>query len=155
MATSAYEYALNLLTARPYSERNLRRKLVRREFPVAEIDAAMGRLLAAGLIDDRRYAEQFARSRFLSGGSSRRRLQQQLYTRGVPGKVADAAIDEVIDKEAVDLQEMAVRAARKKLATLSGLDSLTIRRRLYGHLARAGHSPDMIRLVMTRVLGGD
>jgi len=155
MATSAYEYALNLLTARPYSERNLRRKLARREFPVAESDSAIVRLLAAGLIDDRRYAEQFARSRFLGGGSSRRRLQQQLYARGVPATIADAAIDEVIDEEAIDLQEIAMRAARKKFASLAGLDALTVRRRLYGHLARAGYSPDMIRLAMTHALSGD
>jgi len=48
-----------------------------------------------------------------------------------------------------------MRAARKKFASLAGLDALTVRRRLYSHLARAGYSLDMIRLAMTHALSGD
>src|SRR6266550_7244153 len=144
MAISAYEHALNLLTARAYSVRNLRRKLAQKKFPPADVDATIDRLLGNGLLDDTRYAQQFARGRLLGPGASKRRIQQQLYQRGIQREVADAAIDSVIEEEFVDLDAVIEKDARKKLATLSGLDLLVVKRRLYGQLARRGYGPDDI-----------
>ncbi len=153
MATSAYEYALNLLTARPYSERNMRRKLMRRDFSPTDVESAVERLLSSGLLDDRRFAEQFVRGRLLGPGASRLRLKQQLYSRGINGELAVQAIDGVIEDESVNLDAIIEKAARKKASSMAGLDHAVIRRRLYGHLARAGYTPDMIRAVMKKVLG--
>jgi len=155
MATSPYDYALNLLTARPYSERSMRRKLMRRDFRPEDIESAIKRLVRSGLLDDKRFAEQFARGRLLGPGASRLRLKQQLYTRGISGELAVAAIDGVIEDEAVDLDAIIEKAARKKLASMPSLADAVIRRRLYGHLARGGYTPDMIRTVMKKVLGAD
>ena len=155
MSTSAYDYALVLLAARPYSELSIRRKLIMKAFPPTDVDAAVDRLRSSGLIDDRRYAEHFARGRLLGRGASRLRLRQQLFTRGIRGELADAAIDEVIDDEAVDFDAIAENAARRKVASMAGLDRVVVRRRLYGHLARAGYTPDMIRAAMKKVLGAE
>lgn len=152
MASSAYDYALTLLTARPYSERNLRRKLAQKQFAAGEADSAVERLMAIGLIDDKRYAEQFTRGRLLGGGASKLRLKQQLYTRGIDSKLAASAIDGVVDDEEIDFGVIAEKAARKKLATLAGLSEEVVKRRLYGHLARAGYSPDMIRSAMAKAM---
>jgi regulatory protein len=152
MPISAYEYALNLLTDRAYSGRNLRRKLVQKGFPPADVDATLERLLSNGLLDDSRYAEQFARGRLLGRGASKRRIRQQLYQRGIQGDVADAAIDSVIEEESVDLEAVIETDARKKLATLSGLDLPVVRRRLYAHLARRGYGPDEINAVLKKVM---
>ena len=46
MASDAYEYALNLLSARAYTVRNLRVKLTQRDFETPEIDSAIARLIA-------------------------------------------------------------------------------------------------------------
>ena len=50
MPTSAYEYALNLLTARQYTSRNLRRKIVQKGFPPIEADETIDRLTANGIL---------------------------------------------------------------------------------------------------------
>ncbi len=152
MPTSAYETALNLLTARPYTTRNLRRKLVQKEFPPAEVDAAIERLVGNGILDDSRYAAQFARGRLLGPGSSRRRIRQQLFQRGIGGEIANAAIESVIDEESVDLEAVIEKDARKKLASLSGLEPVVIKRRLYSHLARRGYDIDEINAVLKKVL---
>jgi regulatory protein len=149
---SAYDYALNLLTARPYTVRNLRRKIVQQGFAPADADATIERLVANGLLDDARYAEQFARGRLLGPGASRRRIRQQLFQRGVSAEVADAAIASVIDDESVDLAVVIEKDARKKLTSLSGLEPLVIRRRLYAHLARRGYNVDEINAVMKKVM---
>ena len=155
MAASAYETALNLLTARPYTARNLRRKLVQKEFAPDEVDAAIQRLVGNGILDDSRYAAQFARGRLLGPGSSRRRIRQQLFQRGIGGEIADAAIDSVIDEESVDLEAVIEKDARKKLASLSGLEPVVVKRRLYSHLARRGYDIDEINAVMKKVMSAD
>jgi len=152
MAASAYDYALNLLTARPYTARNLRRKLVQKGFAVPDVVATMERLLDNGLVDDKRYAAQFARGQLLGPGASKRRIRQQLYQRGIPGEVADLAIETVIEEEAVDLEAVVERDARKKAASLAGLEAVVIRRRLYAHLARRGYDIDEINAVLKKVL---
>ena len=152
MPISAYEYALNLLTARAYSARNLTRKLVQKKFDSAEVDGTIERLLGNGLLDDARYAQQFSRGRLLGTGSSKRRIRQQLYQRGIQREVADSAIDAVIQDESVDLDAVIEKDARKKLATLTGLDISVARRRLYAHLARRGHGPDEINAVLKKVM---
>jgi regulatory protein len=155
VSASAYETALNLLTARPYTARNLRRKLVQKEFAPAEIDAAIERLVANGILDDSRYAAQFARGRLLGPGSSRRRIRQQLFQRGIGSEVADAAIESVIAEDSVDLAAVIEKDARKKLAMLSGLEPPVVKRRLYSHLARRGYDVDEINMVMKKVMRAD
>jgi len=154
MAASSYEVALTLLTARQYTTRNLRRKLVQKGFAADDTDATIARLIANGLLDDARYAAAFVRGKLLGPGASKRRIRQQLYQRGIQGDVADAAIEIVIEDESVDLEAVVEKDARKKLASLAGLEPPIIKRRLYSHLARRGYNIDEINAVMKKVLKG-
>ncbi|MFN2601721.1 MAG: regulatory protein RecX [Gemmatimonadaceae bacterium] len=154
MAASAYEYALNLLTARQYTSRNLKRKLIQKGYPATDADETIDRLVANGILDDSRYAAQFARGKLLGPGASKRRIRQQLYQRGIGGEVADHAIDAVIEDEAIDLDAVVEKDARKKLASLGALEPLVVKRRLYAHLARRGYNVDEINRLMKKVLKG-
>jgi regulatory protein len=99
---TAYNYALNLLAARPYSSSALRRKLGQKEYEAADADDAIRRLLDNGLLDDAKFAEQFARSKMLSTGASTRRVTQDLYRKGIKGDIATNAIANVIDQDEID-----------------------------------------------------
>ena len=145
---SAYNYALNLLSARPYSVKALHRKLIQKEYPAADADDAVRRLVDAGLLDDAKYAEQYARSKILSTGASKRRLQQDLYRKGIKPDMATNAITQVIDDEEIDTAAVVERVARKKLAQLGDLEPLVLRRRLFGFLARRGYDVDEIKRVV-------
>jgi regulatory protein len=145
---------LTLLTARQYTTRNLRRKLLQKGIAAHDADATIERLIANGLLDDARYAAAFARGKLLGPGASKRRIRQQLYQRGIPNDVADAAIDTVIEDESIDLEAVVEKDARKKLATLGNLEPPVIKRRLYAHLARRGYDVDEINAVMKKVLKG-
>ena len=152
MAVSAHDYALNLLTARPYTARNLKRKLIQKKFPASDVEEAMERLLRSGLLDDARYAAQFARGRLLGPGASKRRIRQQLFQRGISADIADPAIQSVVEDESIDLDAVVEKDARKKLATMGNLEPFVVKRRLYAHLARRGYDIDEINAVLKKVL---
>ena len=149
---TAYNYALNLLGARPYSTSALRKKLMQKEYEPADADDAIGRLVANGLLDDRKYAEQFARSKMVTTGASKRRVQQDLYRKGIKGELATNAIANVIEQEEIDPAAVIERVAKKKLAQLGDLEPIVIRRRLFAFLARRGYELEDIKGVVARLV---
>ena len=149
---TAYNYALNLLSARPYATRALHRKLIQKEYTTADADDAIRRLVDNGLLNDEKFAEQYARSKMVSTGASKRRLQQDLYRKGIKGDIATAAIANVIADEDIDTAALIEQVARKKLAQLGDLESLVLRRRLFAFLARRGYDIHEIKRVVVRVM---
>jgi regulatory protein len=133
----------------------LKRLLLRKGEPAADVDAALERLTRAGLLDDANYARQLARTKALGAGMSRRRIQQELTRRGVARDVSSEAIADVFDAEGVNEAAAIERLARKKLRTLTQLDLPTQKRRLYAFLARRGYDSDDISNVLRRILDGD
>jgi len=150
----AFALSLDMLARAPRSARELRRKLLLKGEPEADVDATIERLTAAGLLDDATYARAFVRSKVSSQGFSRRRLLHELAKRGVARDVADAAIVEVLHDDDVDESANIERVARKKLRTLRDLDEETRERRLFSYLARRGYDVDEVRAVMRTVRNG-
>ena len=152
MTRSAYDYGLDLLSARSYTVRNLRRKMQGKGFEAADIDAAIERLTAAGLVDDRKYAYEFARQKVIVGGASIRRARQAMITKGIASAVADDAIAQLQVDEPVDQSAAMERAALKKLRSMTDADTVAMRRRLFGFLARKGYELDDIKRVVARLI---
>jgi len=148
---TAYNYALNLLGARPYATRALHRKLIQKQYSAADADDAIRRLVDNGLLNDAKYAEQYARSKITTTGASKRRLQQDLYRKGIKGDLATTAISNVLEQEEIDPAAVVERVAKKKLAQLGNLDPLVVRRRLFAFLARRGYDLDEIKAVVSRL----
>jgi regulatory protein len=148
----AYDYALNLLAARPYATKALHRKLIQKDYPAADAEDAIRRLVDNGLLDDKKFAEQYARSKMLATGASKRRLTQDLYRKGIKGDVATTAIAHVIADEEIDTAAVIEGVARKKLAQLGDLEPLVLRRRLFAFLARRGYDVDEIKSVVSRLI---
>ena len=150
-APSAYNYALNLLSARPYATRALHRKLIQRQYSAADADDAIRRLVDNGLLNDAKYAEQYARSKIAMSGASKRRLQQDLFRKGIKGEVATNAISTVMEQDEIDPAAVIERVAKKKLAQLGDLEPIVLRRRLFAFLARRGYDVDEIKGVVARL----
>jgi regulatory protein len=144
-----------MLEARARGCDELRRRLLSKGEPEADVDAAILRLTESGLLDDANYARQMARSKAIGSGQSKRRIQQDLSRRGVNREVATEAIAQVFEEEGVDDATTIERVARKKLRSLSGLDAPTQKRRLYGFLARRGYDGDDIARVLRAILSAE
>lgn len=145
---STYDRALTLLGFRARSVSELRRKLLQKGEDVARVEEVIARLRDQKLLDDADFARQFARTKLLAAGSSRRRILLELTRKGVARDVADQAIAELGESEGIDPAAAVRRVAEKKWKSLAGLDDFTRRRRLYAFLARRGFGPDEIRSVM-------
>jgi regulatory protein len=147
--TSTYDRALKLLAFRARSTSELRRQLLRKGELAADIEAAITRLREQKYLDDADFARQFARTKLLAAGASRRRIVQELSRRGVNRDVADQAIEELRENDGLDPAAAVRRVAEKKWKSLARFDDFTRRRRLYAFLARRGFDPDEIKAVMT------
>ena len=142
---------MDLLSARPYTVKQLRRKLIQKEVPTDEADAVIARLLGAGLLDDERYALAYARSKLVNQGASARRISQDLARKGINAELTKQAIAQVVDEEEVDTKAVIERVAKKKLASMGDLEPVVLRRRLFAFLARRGYELDEIRDVVGKV----
>ena len=94
--------ALNLLTSKPMSRRELERKLESWEAAPEEATAICGRLEELGFLNDVLYAEQVVRH-YSAKGYGLRKLRDELYRRGVPRELWDEALERAEDPaEAID-----------------------------------------------------
>ena len=150
---STYDRALDMLEARSRGVTELRRLLLKKGEPESDVDAAIERLKANGLLDDANFARQLTRSKAVGPGLSRRRIAQELAKRGVDRAVSSEAIDEVFEDENVDEEASLERVARKKLRTLTKLDDVTRQRRLFAFLARRGYASDDVQRVVRKLAG--
>ncbi|MBK5188605.1 MAG: regulatory protein RecX [Gemmatimonadaceae bacterium] len=152
-ALHTFDRALAMLAARPRAARDLERLLVRKGEPAEYVTSALARLVALGALDDAQFARQFIRAKIAGAGFSRRRLQSELWRRGVARDVIDAALTEVLEEDEVDEDAQIAQVAAKKLRTLRSADPATTRRRLYAFLARRGYDGSAIRRVMDGLPG--
>jgi regulatory protein len=151
-AQKTYDRALNLLSFRDRSAKKLTARLLQKGEPPAQVAAAIARLTQNGLLDDARFAAARARSGLLGKARSRRRMAETLALDGVAKDVAQDAIQRVLDEEGTDEASLAVRAARKKLRTLSAHPRPVQRDKLYGYLARQGYGSEVVRRALREVL---
>ena len=120
-------------------------------YPDDESQSAIERLAASGLLDDRKYAAEYARQK-LAAGTSARRVKQDLMRKGIDSKSIDEAVAQTLEDEPVDQDAAIERIALRKLRTLSELDEITRRRRLISFLGRKGYEIRDIQKIVSRVL---
>jgi regulatory protein len=92
----------------------LARKLERRGQGGASVRAVLARLMDLGIVDDRRYAERWLRSRLGRGLGTPRRLEAGLRGRGIDRETAGAALRGALDFEG-ELALLEGYLARKRL----------------------------------------
>lgn len=144
----AYERALRLLTSRPRSEAEIRRKLHEHKIPEPVIEAAVERLRRSGLLNDQAFAAYWVENRGTFRPRSKRVLKAELKQKGV---VDDSVLGEAL--AAANDAEAAynVAARRARVARLQALPYKDFRRRLGEFLARRGFDYDLIETVVERV----
>ncbi|HEY5625395.1 MAG TPA: RecX family transcriptional regulator, partial [Dehalococcoidia bacterium] len=129
--------ALRLLSYRPRSEREMRDALRTRHIPEAIAGETLDRLSELRLLDDRAFAEAWTESRQRNSPRGRRMLLAELAQKGVQREVAQESV------AAIDEEDAAVQAGRKRSRTLRDREFSDFRRRLGDFLARRGFGYDV------------
>ncbi len=144
---AAHRAALRALARRAHARFDLRRRLLQKQHPAAAIDGALDRLSAAGLLDDTRFASDYAAAKARRGRGPAR-LIGDLLAQGIDRRVAEEAVHVSLAAEGVD-PARAVRAlAAKRARQLAGLPAAVRKRRLVAFLVRRGFGGAGLREVV-------
>jgi regulatory protein len=143
-----YEAAVKILMRRAHSVSEMKKALIRRTADEGLIQKVIARLKQSGLIDDARYAKQFARQRTEIRHQGKYRVARELRARGVPDQHIEAAVEEAAANS--DEAAMVRQRIDRKLKFLRGeIDEKKIAS-LYRTLLRAGFSSEIIRRELKR-----
>ena len=143
-ARRAQEKALYLLEYRNYSKRELTEKIARTAASREAAQAAAGRMEELGLIDDRRFGEDYARELFSRKGYGARRVAQELRRKGLDQEL----VQELVEKYGSPEQsgENIRRVLEKKYP--GWREDEKARRRAFAALQRLGYSYQEVREAM-------
>src|SRR3984893_12002919 len=151
-----YDAAIKILMRRAHSVSEMKKALIRRTADEGLIQKVIARLKQNGLIDDARYAKQFARQRTEIRHQGKYRVARELRAPGGPQQhnrelrargVPDQHIETAVEEAAANSDEAAMVRQRidRKLRLFRGeIDDKKIAS-LYRTLLRAGFSSDTIR----------
>ncbi len=139
---SPREMAINFLARREYSRAELESRMARKEVAPEEIAACLDALAEQGLQSDARFAESFVRTRVLRGQGVRR-IQSELFQRGVEQSVQRQALADVVAQENVDWFALAADTLARRFQTPGDTPKERARRERF--LASRGFEFDQIR----------
>ena len=150
--SSLYDAAIRILMRRAHSVHEMKQALERRCGDASLVRNVLARLKSAGLIDDARYAKQFARHRTESRNQGKFRIARDLRARGVADRHIEAAIEEAAQQtdEATLVRqriERKLRSLRGPAAGNAGAGKVIDDKKLaslYRSLLRSGFSADVV-----------
>ena len=149
---AAARAALRALARRAHARLDLQRRLVKKQHPPAAVDAALERLARRGLLDDRRFAQQYAALR-ATRGKGPARLLGDLLAQGVDRRTAEHAVRQALEEEGIDPRLEARAVATKRARQLAGLPVPVRKRRLLAFLVRRGYAGVPLKELVEELCG--
>ncbi|MEW6685752.1 MAG: RecX family transcriptional regulator [Candidatus Edwardsbacteria bacterium] len=142
----AREYALNLLSIRPRTKKELEQRLKRKEFETEIISKVISRLEEVGLIDDEKFARLWTESRLASKPMGPNRLKEELWQKGISPEIIEESLKEFTNKD--EQIGIAKELVKRKTRQYVSLSPEVMKRRLMGFLSRRGFSYEIIKEVL-------
>lgn len=149
--TSLADWALDALARGRRTRRELELRLRRRDGTPGQVQEALARLDAAGLLNDESVAQAEAASR-LRRGEAPARIQQRLRRKGVAAPQVQEAMASAMHDDAFDEEAACRAAAEKRARSLDATDPVAARRKLQGFLLRRGFAAGIAARVARSVL---
>lgn len=144
---AAHRAALRALVRRGHARGDLRRRLLQKQHPPAAVDGALARLVEQHLLDDARFAADYAGAK-ATRGRGPARLIRDLLSQGVDRRIAETAVQAALADAGIDPAETVRALAEKRGRQLAGLPPQVRKRRLTAFLVRRGFPGSEIRAVV-------
>lgn len=140
----AHEKALYLLEHRNHSKKELENKIARTAASREAAKAAAEHMEEIGLLDDEKFARDFAEMLFNRKKYGARRVKQELYLKGIDRDIISEILNEYSDID--DTEEKIHSVLKRKYPDFA--EDEKIKRRSLAGLQRLGYSFDEIRRAM-------
>ena len=150
----AHRAALRKLATRAHARGDLRRRLLQKQHPPRAVDAALERLVHRGLLDDARFAAEYAATR-AGRGRGPARLIGDLLRQGVDRAVAEAAVAAALSAEGIDPERQASEVVAKRARQLAHVPLAARKRRLMAFLVRRGYAGASARQLVEQACRGE
>lgn len=142
----AFNSALNSLDYRDHSEKEIRAKLLRKH-DADYVDEAVEKLIELDLVNDERYAENYARELFERKKFGKMRIKSELRAKGISADIANAAVEELFEEEEPDNVQRIVDIIGKRY--YNRMNDEVGRKKVFSALQRTGYSFSDIREAMS------
>ena len=142
---TAYVDGLQLLGRRELSVKQLRERLLERDYTADDVDRAIALLLESRALDDARVAAAYVRKAVTVKGRGRLRIRRELQEMGIEPDVAGAALADAFGD--VDERALVTQALDKKLRGRKIASSAEYAR-VFQYLMRQGFSPAVVTAVL-------
>lgn len=142
----AFNSALNSLDYRDHSEREIRTKLLRK-YDADCVEEAVRKLVELDLVNDERYAENYARELYEHKKFGKMRIKSELRAKGITADIANEAVDALFEEEEPDNIQRIVDIIGKRYYNRMNDD--VGRKKVFAALQRMGYSFSDIREAMS------
>lgn len=145
----ALDYAVSLLSSRPYAERELKQKLQQHGYRENTVELILYKLNRHELLNDSEFADQWARSR-MTRNIGHRRIAMELKQKGVDSETIEQALENIDEN---DEMNNAMDLVRRQLSRQKpGEDPRKTAQRISAMLVRRGYSFDTARAAISEVM---
>lgn len=141
-------YALNYLSYRMRSEKEVKEYLTKKEIPEEAFEAIFKKLHRYGYVNDLEFAIAFVRTKVNGGGKGPFVIAQELNQKGVNKKMTDKALEEYSYEQQL---EIANKLAEKKASKLKTSSATEQRQKVNQELRAKGFDRDIIQEVMQQI----
>lgn len=158
-AAETYDCALNLMSFRDHSHKELSQKLTRRGAKKEQVEESLEKLEEYGILNDERYAQRIYEAWLAKRVYGRQHLQAELSKRGVPQVYYAQILEQLTEAMEAQRAELAAeqfcKLNRKKIAQAMASSEPKDKQRLYAaagrYLAARGFGGGYMELVLEKL----
>ena len=144
----AKDRALNFLSYRDRSEKEIRTKLKNVGYEENIIDWVIGELKRLKFLDDQRFAQSYAQTQMITRPVGEYFLKRELKQKGVAEELIEQTVEKAYEEK--DQFSVALELAQQRKRRYKDIDEMKARKRVSDFLLRRGFSWDVVAEVMER-----
>ena len=138
----AYLQLAALCAQAEHCQREMREKMRRWELDETVQNCVLDRLVRERFVDDERYARAFVKDKIRYNKWGRRKVQQALWQKGIDSEIQRKVLDEIDEKEYLDILRPLLRQKRKSIKAQNDYE---LNQKLLRFALGRGYTFDIIR----------
>ena len=136
-----YYTALNMIRTRIRSSNELRKLLIKKEYPEDLVDMTIDKLTNQGYLNDREYAKSYTNYQINNTNHGPIRIKKDLYDKDISNDI----INEVIEEYDIDIQKEKINKIIKlKLTSNSNRSGMVLKSKIFNDLMSLGYEYSLI-----------